>query len=162
MGGKLVNGKRVSAKSAMDVVTKVKEVIGGDGVYVAGSLRRGKAEVGDIDLIVVRDEAVKDLNWRLQTLTGIDLVKRKSCSFVFEGMQIDLNLCSRDIKGSYLLHWTGSSKENVRLRRAAKKRGLKLSQNGLVDMNGNNLSAGKSESEIYGLLDLSYVKPEDR
>tara|TARA_Y100000996_G_scaffold412901_1_gene400006 strand:- start:110 stop:598 length:489 start_codon:yes stop_codon:yes gene_type:complete len=162
MGGKLVNGNRISALQANQIVSKVKDVIGSSGVYVAGSLRRGKPDVGDLDLIVVREEAVKDLDFRLKVLTGSDLSKRKTCSFVFEGTQIDLNICNSEIKGSYLLHWTGSTRENVRLRKAAKKLGCKLSQNGLVNSSNINLSKNKSEKEIYSLLDMSYVKPEDR
>tara|TARA_Y100000592_G_scaffold28168_2_gene44783 strand:- start:6585 stop:7073 length:489 start_codon:yes stop_codon:yes gene_type:complete len=162
MGGKLVNGNRISSVKAKIIVNKVKDVIGEKGVYIAGSLRRGKSDVGDLDLIVVREEATKDLDFRLKVLTGSDLSKRKTCSFIFEGVQIDLNICSTDIKGSYLLHWTGSTKENVRLRKAAKKLGCKLSQNGLINSSNVNLSKGKSEEEIYSLLGMSYVKPENR
>lgn len=162
MGGKLVNGNRISALQAKQVVSKVKDIIGSSGVYIAGSLRRGKPDVGDLDLIVVREEAVKDIDFRLKVLTGSDLRKRKTCSFVFEGTQIDLNICNSDIKGSYLLHWTGSTRENVRLRKAAKKLGCKLSQNGLINSSNVNLSKNKSEKDIYSLLGMSYVKPEDR
>lgn len=162
MGGKLVNGKKISAKTAHEVIVKVKNIIGEQGVYTAGSLRRGKPEIGDLDLIVVREEAASDLNEKLKLLTGCDLSKRKTCSFVFENVQIDLNICNADIKGSYLMHWTGSTKENVRLRKAAKKIGCKLSQNGLIDSNNNNLSKFKSEEEIYGLLGMKYVRPQDR
>ena len=162
MGGKLVNGNRISASQAKQVVSKVKDVIGSKGVYVAGSLRRGKPDVGDLDIIIVREEAESDLNQRLLSLTGTDLSKRKTCSFVFENCQIDLNMCTSDIKGSYLLHWTGSTRENVRLRRAAKKLGCKLSQNGLINSSNVNLSKNKSEQEIYELLGMKYVRPQDR
>jgi len=162
MGGKLVNGKKINAAAANLIVDKVKSIVGEEGVYVAGSLRRGKEEVGDLDIVIVREEACKDLNFRLKTLVGVDLTNRKTCSFVFEGVQIDLNLCSSRLKGSYLLHWTGSTKENVRLRKAAKKKGLKLSQNGLVTLHGENLSEGKSEQAIYKMLGLDYVEPENR
>ena len=162
MGGKLVSGNKISSKHANSIITEVKKIIGDKGVYVAGSLRRGKSEVGDLDLVVVREEAVNNLNERLLTLTGKDLSKRKTCSFVFNNVQIDLNICTSEIKGSYILHWTGSTKENVRLRKAAKKIGCKLSQNGLIDSNNNNLSKNKSEKDIYELLGLKYVKPEER
>ena len=162
MGGKLVSGKKLSSESAYKIISKVKKVIGDDGVYIAGSLRRGKSEVGDLDLVVVREEAVSDLNEKLKLLTGSDLSSRKTCSFVFEGAQIDLNICNADIKGSYILHWTGSTKENVRLRKEAKKVGCKLSQNGLVNSNNVNLSKNKSEEEIYQLLGMDYVEPQFR
>ena len=162
MGGKLVNNQKISSAAATVSVDKVKEIIGSEGVYVAGSLRRGKSEVGDLDIVIVRDEAVKDLDFRLKTLVGVDLTHRKTCSFVFEDAQIDLNLCYSRLKGSYLLHWTGSTRENVRLRKAAKKKGLKLSQNGLVTLQGQNLSEGKSEQDIYKMLGLEYVEPKNR
>ena len=162
MGGKLVSGKKLSSNQAHKVIANVKKIIGDKGVYVAGSLRRGKSEVGDLDLVVVREEAASNLNERLKALTGTDLSKRKTCSFVFENVQIDLNICNSEIKGSYILHWTGSTKENVRLRKAAKKIGCKLSQNGLINSNNENLSKNKSEQEIYQLLGMKYVKPQDR
>ena len=162
MGGKLVSGNKISSKHANRIITEVKKVIGDKGLYIAGSLRRGKSEIGDIDLVVVREEAAINLDERLKLLTGKDLSKRKTCSFVFNNVQIDLNICSSDIKGSYILHWTGSTKENVKLRKAAKKIGCKLSQNGLLDSSNNNLSKNKSEKDIYELLGMKYVKPEDR
>ena len=96
MGGKLVSGNKISSKHANSIITEVKKVIGNKGVYVAGSLRRGKSEVGDLDLVVVREEAENNLNERLLTLTGKDLSKRKTCSFVFNNVQIDLNICTSE------------------------------------------------------------------
>ena len=162
MGGKLSNGNKISFNKANLIVENIKKVIGNEGVYVAGSLRREKELVGDLDIIVVREEASSDLNSKLKLLTGKDLSKRKTCSFVFEEVQVDLNICNSDIKGSYLLHWTGSTRENVRLRRIAKKLGCKLSQNGLVNNNNVNLSKFKTEKEIYDLLGLKYVEPKNR
>jgi len=162
MGGKLSNGNKISFNKANIIVENIKSIIGSEGVYVAGSLRREKKLIGDIDIIVVREEASSNLNNKLKLLTGKDLSKRKTCSFIFEEVQIDLNICNSDIKGSYLLHWTGSTKENVRLRKVAKKLGYKLSQNGLVNKNNTNLSKSKSEKEIYELLDLEYVEPKNR
>ena len=162
MGGKLVSGKKISSNEAHKIIEKVKKVIGDKGVYVTGSLRRGKPVVGDLDLVIVRQEASSDLNSRLKELTGKDLSNRKTCSFVYENVQIDLNMCNDDIKGSYILHWTGSTKENVRLRKKAKKLGFSLSQNGLIDGMQNNTSKNKTEKEIYALLDMKYVRPEDR
>lgn len=162
MGGKLVSGKKLSSNQAHKIISNVKKIIGDKGVYVAGSLRRGKSVVGDLDLVIVKEEAESNLNERLKSLTGVDLSKRKTCSFVFDNVQIDLNICNAEIKGSYLLHWTGSTKENVRLRKEAKKIGCKLSQNGLINSNNENLSKNKSEQEIYQLLGMKYVKPQDR
>jgi len=162
MGGKLSNGNKISFDKANLIVENIKKVIGNEGVYVAGSLRREKELVGDLDIIVVREEASSDLNSKLKLLTGKDLSKRKTCSFVFEEVQVDLNICNSDIKGSYLLHWTGSTRENVRLRRVAKKLGCKLSQNGLINKSNVNLSKFKTEKEIYGLLGLKYVEPKNR
>ena len=98
MGGKLVSGNKISSKHANRIITEVKKVIGDKGLYITGSLRRGKSEIGDIDLVVVREEAAINLNERLKLLTGKDLSKRKTCSFVFNNVQIDLNICSSDIK----------------------------------------------------------------
>ena len=162
MGGKLSNGNKISFNKANLIVENIKKVIGSEGVYVAGSLRREKESVGDLDIIVVREEASSDLNSKLKLLTGKDLSNRKTCSFVFEEVQVDLNICTSDIKGSYLLHWTGSTRENVRLRRVAKKLGCKLSQNGLVNNSNVNLSKFKTEKEIYDLLGLKYVEPKNR
>lgn len=162
MGGKLTNGERISAKRALDTFEKIKEVVGEDGVYLTGSLRREKVVVGDLDIVIVREEGASDLNARLGDLTGVDLSKRKQISFVFDGVQVDLNLCSAEIKGTYLMHWTGSMKENIRLRNVAKKLGLKLSQNGLIDSEGVNRAINCTEEQVYALLGQTYVEPKRR
>lgn len=162
MGGKLTNDKKFSAKVALNKFEEIKTIIGEDGVYIAGSLRRKKTIVGDIDIVIVREEASSDLNARLKDLTGIDLSKRKSVSFVFEGIQVDLNLCSSEIKGTYLCHWTGSLRENIRLRNVAKKKGYKLSQNGIFDSENNNCAINFTEEQVYEFLGLGFVEPKNR
>lgn len=162
MGGKLTNGERINAKRALEVFEKIKEVVGEDGVYLTGSLRREKVVVGDLDIVIVREEGASDLNARLHDLTGVDLSKRKQISFVFEGVQVDLNLCSAEVKGTYLMHWTGSMKENIRLRNQAKRLGFKLSQNGLIDSEGVNRAINCTEEQVYELLKTSYVEPNRR
>ena len=60
------------------------------------------------------------------------------------------------------LMWTGSKWNNIKLRKAAKARDLKLSQHGLFDQDGNNLAAGKSEEQVFELLGFDYVEPQKR
>ena len=166
----MVNDKRLHMKFANEALRVVRETLGEEGVYVCGSMRRGKTIVGDLDVVVVTDEAASDLGGRLKDLCGVDMAKRKSVSFVvpvdvegtIERVQVDLNLCTSEIKGTYLMHWTGSMKENVRLRAVAKSKGMMLSQNGLFDSAKVNRAINCTEEEVYALLGVEYVEPSKR
>jgi DNA polymerase/3'-5' exonuclease PolX len=82
-------------------------------------------------------------------------------SGLFQGVQVDVNLATHEDLGTQMMMWTGSKRENLRLRSRAMEMGLKLNQYGLWQ-GETNLTAGMSEMEVYARLGLPYVEPGQR
>ncbi|MGH9447232.1 MAG: DNA polymerase/3'-5' exonuclease PolX, partial [Terriglobia bacterium] len=134
-----------------------------DRVTPAGSLRRGRETVGDLDLLVtgqshgrVADHFVRFSGIREVLAKGEDKVSVKLES----GMQVDVRLLESESYGAALQYFTGSKEHNVPLRERARKRGLKLSEYGLFQ--GDQKIAGQTEEEVYEKLGLPWIPPELR
>lgn len=133
---------------------------------VAGSFRRSKETVGDIDLLVVsvKPEEVMDhfVSYdQVETVYGKG--KTKSSVRLTYGIQIDLRVVPAESYGAALLYFTGSKAHNIALRSRAQERGWTINEYRLSD--GKKSLAGKTEQEIYEALDLAFVPPvlrEDR
>jgi DNA polymerase (family 10) len=115
------------------------------GAWAAGSVRRRKETVGDIDILVVVDKPENAIE-RFELPEG--------------GIKADLRFVGPESYGAALLHFTGSKTHNVALRGLAIRKGLKLNEYGL--WRGEKLIAGKTEEEIYDALGLQYIEPEMR
>lgn len=130
---------------------------------VAGSLRRMKETVGDVDMLVVskRPKIVMD---HFVTLPGVSRVyahgDTKSSVLFRSGLQADLRVVPAESYGAALNYFTGSKDHNVAMRQLAIAKGLKLNEYGLY--RGTKRIAGKTEEEIYKALGLRYVEPELR
>ncbi|MBD3164531.1 DNA polymerase/3'-5' exonuclease PolX [Candidatus Woesearchaeota archaeon] len=131
----------------------------------AGSLRRMKETVGDIDLLCITKNAKKAMD----TFVSMDDVgrvishgKTKSTVQLKEGINVDLRALSRASYGSAMLYFTGSKDHNIELRKIALNKGYKLSEYGLYRKKSNRKSAGKTENEVYTKLGLSFIPPELR
>lgn len=130
---------------------------------IAGSLRRRKETVKDIDLLAAGDpSAIAD------RLTGLSSVQRVTgrgeakCSVVLNnGMACDVRFVDENGWGAALAHFTGSADHNVALRRRAKERGLKLNEYGLEDDAGR-LRVFADEAALYEALGLAFIPPELR
>jgi len=134
-------------------------------VEVAGSFRRGKETVGDLDFLVISNKpeqvtkiflSYPDLNKVLAT------GKTKSSILLNSGLQIDLRIVKEKEFGSALNYFTGSKQHNVELRKIALKKGLTLSEYGLFNKKNKRWLAGKTEEELYKKLNLRYIEPELR
>ncbi len=133
-------------------------------VEPAGSLRRGKETVGDLDLLAISkrpDEAAR----AFCSLPGVEAVlaqgpKKSSVRFE-DGFQVDLRIVPANAFGAALQYFTGSKEHNIRMRERAATRGWKLSEYGLFSADGE-LLAGADEEGIYRALGLAYVPPELR
>src|SRR5712691_11295829 len=137
----------------------------------AGSLRRGRETVGDLDLLVTgkccdtdsQRNAVID---RIVSFPGILEVLAKGenkVSFKLRsGMQVDVRLLPPDSFGAAMQYFTGSKNHNVQLRQRALKQGYTLNEYGLVRMEDEQRVAGKTEEEIYKTLGLDWISPELR
>ncbi|MGD0636855.1 MAG: DNA polymerase/3'-5' exonuclease PolX [Nitrososphaerales archaeon] len=131
-------------------------------VDVAGSLRRGKSTVGDLD-ILCNDKAAADL---LAGYSGVGRViekgPTKTSVFLKNGVQVDVRVLGAEEYGAGLLYFTGSKEHNILLRNIAIGKGWKLNEYGLFETRTGDRVAGKSETEVYKKLGLEFIPPELR
>jgi len=130
----------------------------------AGSLRRGKETIGDIDILVssANSHPIMDAFVQLSPVEEV-LAKGETKSSILtrQGLQIDLRVVLPDSFGAALQYFTGSKPHNINLRERAIKRGLKINEYGVFTQSGKKLG-GKEEEEVYNLLDLPLIPPELR
>src|SRR5919198_897256 len=134
----------------------------------AGSLRRMRETIGDIDLLVASDDAAPVMG----AFTSSPFVDRvlahgetKSSIRTTKGLQVDLRVVSLDVWGAALQYFTGSKAHNIRVRELAVRKGLKLSEYGLFDAETDDLIVAETEEEVYERLGLPWIPPtmrEDR
>lgn len=132
-------------------------------VSEAGSLRRKKKTIGDVDLLVVSSNPKKTVDFlvRLPFVEHVIGKGLKKTSFqVKNGLQVDVRLVKDGQWGAALLYFTGSKEHNIELRKIAQSRGLKLNEYGLFS--GNQNVASRTEEDIYAALGLTYIAPEKR
>jgi DNA polymerase (family 10) len=131
----------------------------------AGSLRRMKETIGDIDILVAsrRPEAVMDAFTTLPIVQEV-LAKgpTKSTILTRDNLQIDLRVIKPDEYGAALIHFTGSKQHNIELRDLAIQRGWKLNEYGLFDERTGRRLASRTEEEVYAALGLEWIPPELR
>ncbi len=134
-------------------------------ISVAGSLRRWKETIKDIDILSISDDPKKMMNifTRLPQCKEV-LMKgpTKSSIVTAEGIQVDLRVVSDDSYGSALAYFTGSKAHNIRLREMAVRKGLKINEYGIFDVKTGKKLGGRKEEDVYRLLDLPYIPPEMR
>ena len=135
-------------------------------ITAAGSYRRGKETVGDIDILVTGPGAEDALepftkHPRMQEVLAHG-GNKASIRFGLEGVQVDLRTLSEDSFGAALQYFTGSKEHSVVLRQRALKLGLTLNEYGLTRLEGGEVVASKTEEEIYQKLGLAWIPPELR
>jgi DNA polymerase (family 10) len=152
------------AEKLMQFIKQIPHV---ENVILAGSLRRRKETIGDVDIVLaVREQNRKNVLDRIISYTDIRrvLVKGNTKLSLLMGenqIQCDIRLVEKESLGSALLYFTGSKEHNILLRAIAKKRGWKINEYGLFDQQGIKL-AGRTETEIYQRLGLNFIPPEKR
>ena len=132
---------------------------------LAGSLRRWRETVGDIDIMGTADDPPRVID----TLAGLPRVAEvlahgpKKASVVVEaGVQVDLRIVEDDAYGALIQYFTGSQQHNIRLRDYANRMGLSLSEYGITDLKTGELQKFAEEEAFYARLGLQYVPPELR
>lgn len=129
----------------------------------AGSLRRMKETVRDIDILISsgKPEDVMSMFTALPDVKEVTVKgPAKSSVLTKDNVQIDVRVVDEASYGAALMYFTGSKEHNVKLRQIAIKNGLKLNEYGLFK--GEKMIAGKTEKEIYKALGISYIEPELR
>jgi DNA polymerase (family 10) len=131
----------------------------------AGSLRRRRSTIGDLDLLAAVDSA-EPLFKALEDLLEVDRVLAagtdKTSILMSDGPQVDLMVCPPADWGTHLVHFTGSKDHNVALRGRALDRGLSLSEKGFKVVETGELQHVANEEEVYARLDLPWIPPELR
>ena len=143
-----------------------------ESVTPAGSLRRGRETIGDIDLLVTMrpgHDKQKDIDAVAAQVLKYPEIKQElahgenKVSFVLSGgLQVDVRLLEKKSFGAALLYFTGSKAHNVALRGRANEMGWTLNEYALTTLKGGKVIASKTEEEIYSKLKLAYIEPELR
>lgn len=154
-----------AGNKVLDEFKKMKEV---QQAELAGSLRRKKETIGDIDILVACDE--KSRKKIITNFVSLPLIKEvlakgdtKASVIINEfNKQVDVRIINPDEWGSALLYFTGSKEHNVQLRTIARDKGYKISEYGLFDIKTGKRIAGATEEEIYNKLGFESIPPEMR
>jgi len=148
---------------AKDIRAKLNKLKGVDKVSLAGSLRRKQETIGDIDILAITNNPKKVMDY-FTTLPEVLRIwgkgETKSSVHLSQGIDCDLRVVSKEAYGSALMYFTGSKDYNIRIRKVAISKGLKLNEYGLFK--GKEKIAGRTEREIYKKLGMSFVSPEKR
>ncbi|MBV8052401.1 MAG: DNA polymerase/3'-5' exonuclease PolX [Acidobacteriaceae bacterium] len=156
---------------AAKIVEHLQGYPGVEKVTPAGSLRRGRETVGDLDILVTgkaccEDEARQKLIDHIIKLPGLmEIIARGDNKVSFRlrgGMQVDVRFLAPESFGAAMQYFTGSKAHNVALRQRALKMGYTLSEYSLARVDDQKAVAGKTEEEIYAKLKLDYIAPELR
>jgi DNA polymerase (family X) len=173
-------GERMRLGQAQAIVEQLlAELAGVPGlrsIQPAGSYRRRRETIGDLDLLAETDRP-QDLVERFTTLGSVESVlakgPHKAAVRLLRGPQVDLMIMPPGEAGTYLIHFTGSKEHNVRLRGMARDMGWSLSEKGYLrlgddgeplaaDSPGAELRTFAAETEAYGFLGLPFIEPELR
>ena len=154
-----------SATAAL-LIEYLRKIPGLDQLSAAGSVRRGKETIGDVDLIVTGAAAREAMDAFVKHPSVTEVLgkgeNKASVRFGFEGLQVDLRALPAESYGAAMQYFTGSKEHNVTLRARAQRMGLTLNEYGLYRVETNELVAGRTEEEIYRALDLPWIPPELR
>jgi DNA polymerase (family X) len=146
-----------------EIVASMRDCKAVKQITAAGSYRRGKETVGDLDFLVVAKDVAAAMD-RLADFNGVDSIiargDTKMSLRLKNGVQVDLRAVQAESYGAALQYFTGSKEHNVVLRSRAKSRGLKINEYGVF--RGEECIAGRTEKEVYGTLDLPCFPPELR
>lgn len=161
MGGRALSGRRVKAAAGHKIAHRLMDELWSltRHVEIAGSLRRGKPEVGDIELVAVPFKSKVFAEWLDEHgWQGGDFLRKK----LVRGVQVDLVVTKTACWGATLMHATGSGRFNQRLRAYAKGKGFKLNQYGLFPSGSDKPIAAHTEKEVFHALGLKFIAPERR
>jgi DNA polymerase (family 10) len=148
-----------------EMLNSLRHIAGVQNLMPAGSLRRFKETVGDIDLMGTADdpESVIQAFVKLpQVREVLSQGPTKASVILPKGLQADLRMVEHEDFGSLLQHFTGSKEHNVALRTRSQKQGLSLSEYGITDIKTGKVEKFADEESFYRFLGLQYIPPEIR
>jgi len=147
-----------AAKIASTIEKEIKPLV--DVCEVAGSMRRNRPEIGDIEFVVLPKDHDHFLEWcEIHGFSG----GRKIQKGHRQGRKIEFYISpDRESLGSMMFMFTGDFQFNIAMRRRAKNRGLKINQYGVFDELSGEKLASQTEEDIFSVLEKKWYKPEDR
>ncbi|MGW2744451.1 DNA polymerase/3'-5' exonuclease PolX [Streptomyces sp. NPDC001450] len=165
-------GGRIPVHLALDtaeeIVAELSAVTGCKRCTYAGSLRRMRETVGDIDILVAANRSGPFMDALVSLPSTAEVIahgEKKTSVRTHKGVQVDLRVLPPDSWGAGLQYFTGSKAHNIRTRTIAVHQGLKLSEYGLFDAESGKSLASRTEEEVYDRLGLPWIPPtlrEDR
>jgi len=153
----------IAAQYAEAYVAFLKKQKQADDVIVAGSYRRGKETVGDLDILVCAQDSKTIVEAFIKYDEVANILSKgsqRSSVILNNGLQVDLRVIAKKSMGAALHYFTGSKAHNIAIRRRAQQRGLKVNEYGVFK--GEIQIAGKSEESVYKALGLPWIPPELR
>ena len=161
-GRYLINVAYEDGYRIVEYLKKNKDVI---EISIAGSLRRMKETIGDIDILVssLNPDSIMNDFVRYPDVKDI-LVKgsKKTSVILRDGIQVDVRVVKPESFGAALQYFTGSKDHNIRIRNIAVKMGLKINEYGVFRKDTGEYIAGRTEEEVYRAIGLQYIEPELR
>ncbi len=155
-------------KIGNEILNEIKKLPGVQKAELAGSLRRKKETVGDIDIVILAEpEYRKRIVALFIALSQVEKVLAKgttkaSVLLKKENVQVDIRLVHDYEYGAAMLYFTGSKEHNIKLRSIARDKGYKINEYGIFDVATGKRLAGSTEEEMYRFLNLKYIPPEHR
>jgi DNA polymerase (family 10) len=136
-----------------------------DRIETAGSLRRMKETVKDIDILVTSKKPARVMEVFVGLPNAAEVLahgETKSSIRLKENIQVDLRVVEPDCFGAALQYFSGSKQHNIRVRELAQRKGLKVSEYGVFNEKTNRRVAGKTEADVYQAVGLPFIPPELR
>jgi DNA polymerase (family 10) len=153
-------------RTAQEIIGHLSKIEGLDQLIAAGSVRRGKETIGDVDLLVTGVNAPQALDAFVKLPNVTEILgkgeNKASVKYGLEGLQVDLRALPAENYGAALQYFTGSKEHSVSLRTRAVKMGLTLNEYGLSRLEGGEVLASRTEEEIYAALGMAWIPPELR
>ncbi|RJQ14741.1 MAG: DNA polymerase/3'-5' exonuclease PolX [Nitrospiraceae bacterium] len=150
---------------AEGILEKLKEKAPVIKLSIAGSLRRWKETIQDIDILATSKDPHKVMDVFVHLPQVKDVIMKgptKSSIITTEGTQVDLRVVEEASFGAALAYFTGSKEHNIRLREMAVKKGLKINEYGIFDVKTDRKLGGEHEEDVYQILGMPYIPPEIR
>ncbi|MGD9851715.1 MAG: DNA polymerase/3'-5' exonuclease PolX [Nitrospirales bacterium] len=162
-----IGEKRIKLQTAEEfgepLLAYLKDIKGVKDAIIAGSYRRRKDTIGDLDILVTCQDG-KTIMDRFVDYNEVETVvskgKTRATVLLRSGLQVDLRVVPKESYGAALLYFTGSKAHNIAVRSLAIKKGLKINEYGVF--RGDKTVAGRTEEDVYGQVGLPYIVPELR
>ncbi|ART63494.1 DNA polymerase/3'-5' exonuclease PolX [Kushneria marisflavi] len=150
-------------QAADDLIAWLEHARGAQRISAAGSLRRGRETVGDLDILVSSEDGPTIMTHLMDYPEIAEVVshgKTKSTLRLHSGLQVDVRVVADESFGAALYYFTGSQAHNIATRKMATDRGLKINEYGIYK--GRQRLAGRTEEEVLARIDLAWIPPELR